>query len=192
MFKNSRKLVSFIVILVIVGQILFALVSRGYTVPRYEGRLFATTGIEFTGQDLHKLNEGAHYFGQTMIGWTRFPSFRVDLINFAGLPVDSDINMHAQERQNFIFTVNSKSPIEINQIILVKDFIQGKIDEYNENTKTEFILSNLDYQTSEINRSYSQGALFVLILSVVLGLALNFIREEFFPNRKLKFWSYCS
>ncbi len=167
----------------LVGQILFWPFSGAYTRPRYENKLYATTGAWFDSADLHKLNEGAHYFGQTMIGWTKFPSFRDDLVAFARLPEDTSLNMHLQERQNIVLTLTTQEPIDRDQIVKAKDFLQGKMDEYNDKTNTKFILSNVDYELAEVERSAATGALFALILSFALCAAYLFLKHEFFPPR---------
>ena len=167
----------------LLGQILFWPFAGAYSSPHYESQLFATTGAWFSSADLHKLNEGAHYFGQTMIGWTKFPSFATDLITFADLPEATSINMHLQERQNLVLTLTTQEPIDQRQIVMAKDFLQGKIDEYNENTNTKFILTNVDYELAEVERSALTGALFALILSLALGAATLFLKKEFFPPR---------
>lgn len=165
------------------GQVVFAILSPRFTRTHYESRIFATTGIRFDGSDLHKLNEGAHYFGQTMIGWTKFPNFQSDLIEFATLPAETGINMHMQERQNIILALATKEPIEFKKLEGAKDFLQTEMDEYSSKTNTKFILTNLDYEQTEIKRSYTFGALFTLLLSVAIGLAILFIRQEFFPPK---------
>ncbi len=186
MFKKYKKPILFLFILAIIGQALFAVVSKRYTDPFYENRIFATVGIQFDGNDLHKLNEGAHYFGQTMIGWTKFPNFKKDLIKKAVLPDDLEINMHIQERQNIIFTLTTNAPIEFSQLIGAKTYLQAKLDDYNDKTNTKFVLTNVDYDQIEVRRSYWFGALTALILSVVAGLALLFIRKEFFSQASMK------
>lgn len=174
-----KKEIYLLLIIVLVGQILFAIVSPGFTAPRYEGRIYATTGVQHKQEDLHKLNEAAHYFGQTMIGWLKFPNFLSDLQSKVSLPVDSGISAHIQERQNIIFTVQSPTPIEKETLIGVKNHIQAKIDQYNAVSQTEFVLSNLDYELVEIKRSYQFGTVVTLIVTLVIGLALIFIRKEF-------------
>jgi len=183
MFKKLKKSVLFLLILVIIGQVVFALLSPRYTTPYYENRIFATVGIEFDGSDLHKLNEGAHYFGQTMIGWTKFPNFKSDLLGFAVFPEDTEINMHMQERQNIIFSLTTKKKVLYAELYKAKTFLQDKINEYNTNTNTKFVLTNVDYEQAEIARTYAFGALFALLLSFVAGLAILFIRKEFFPPK---------
>ncbi len=183
MFKKYEKSLQFLAVLAIAGQFLFLIFSGGYTAPKYEGKFFATTGVEFDGVDLHKLNEGAHYFGQTMIGWTRFPHFREDLVKAAELANDTEINMHMQERQNIIFTLSSSKPVDLIKVETARDFLQGKIDEYNDNSNTHFILSNVDYDLIEIKNTYLFGATFTLLLSIAFGLALLFVRKEFFPPK---------
>ncbi len=186
MFKKLRKPIAFLVIIAILGQIVFAVMSSAYTEPTYENRIFATTGIKFSGQDLHKLNEGAHYFGQTMIGWTKFPSFKHALITEVDLPEGTQVNMHMQERQNIILTLTTSKPIDFDQLEGAKNFLHAEIDEYNKNTSTKFVLSNIDYEQIEVTHSYGFGALVTLVLSVVIGLAALFVRKEFLPP-KLKF-----
>ncbi len=168
-----------ILLLIIVGQILFAITSPRFTEATYEGRIYATTGVQHKQEDLHKLNEAAHYFGQTIIGWLKFPSFLSDLKASVNLPADISVSAHIQERQNIIFTVSSLSTIENRALFGVKDYIQDKIDQYNAVSQTEFILTNLDYELVEIKRSYQFGAMVTLIATLVIGLALIFIRKEF-------------
>ena len=165
--------------IVLVGQILFAFMSPVFTAPCYEGRIYATTAVKHKQEDLHKLNEAAHYFGQTMIGWLKFPNFLSNLQNEVDLPDGSNISAHIQERQNIIFSLSSPTSIEKEALVAVKDHIQIKIDEYNSVSQTEFVLSNLDYELVEIKRSYQFGATVTLIATMVIGLALIFIRREF-------------
>lgn len=183
MFNKPKKIIPFLIAIVLFGQLVFAVFSADYTAPFYENRVFATTGIEYGGNDLHKLNEGAHYFGQTMIGWTKFPSFRHALITDLDLPADTEINMHMQERQNTIFTLTTSDPIDFDQLEGAKNFLQAKIDEYNSNTNTKFVLTNVDYEQVEVSRSYGFGALITLILSVMVGFGILFVRKEFFPAK---------
>ena len=165
------------------GQILFWPFSGAYSASRYESRMFATTGAWFNTTDLHALNDAAHYFGQTMIGWTKFPSFSANLIDFAKLPTDTGVNLHMQERQNVVLTLTTKEPIDQGQIVLAKNFLQSMMDEYNKNTNTKFMLTNIDYELSEVQRSTLTGSAFALVLSIALGAAYLFLKKEFFPPR---------
>jgi len=186
MLKKYKKSLTFLFILVVIGQVIFLLTAWRYTAPFYENRIFATVGIRFEGSDLHKLNEGAHYFGQTMIGWTKFPHFKEALTENTGLPENTEINMHIQERQNIVFTLTTATPIEFSRLKTAKTFLQDKLDDYNEKTSTRFVLTNVDYDQTEVKRSYAFGALTAFILSVVLGMAILFIRKEFFSQTSLK------
>ena len=183
MIKICKKSLNFLVILAVLAQLIFLIFSGSYTTPRHDGKIYATTGIKFQNNDLAKLNEAAHYFGQTMVGWTKFPNFKYDLISYADLPEDTRINMHAQERQNFIFTVTTNKPVGFDSLQEVKNFLQSKIDEYNSNTNTQFVLTNVDIEQVESVKTYAFGALITLLLSVTAGLALLFIRNEFFPPK---------
>ena len=187
MSKSLKNSILFLFVIVIVGQLLFILVSDKYTTPKYESKIFTTTGANYnSGDDLHKINEAAHYFGQTMIGWTKFPNFKGSLIKYASLPSQTDISMHVQERQNFVFNITTKEPIELNKLKKAKDFLQTQINDFNSKTNTKFSLTNLDYNQVKIERSYTFGALFTLILSIAVGLAILFLRREFFqPKLKL-------
>ena len=175
-----KKEINLFLAVVLLGQILFAISANNFTIPRYEGRIYATTGVKHKQEDLHKLNEAAHYFGQTMIGWLKFPNFFSNLQNAIKLPDASGISAHIQERQNIIFTIESSTPIELESLKSVKDYLQGRINEYNSITQTEFVLSNLDYELIEIQKSYRFGALITFIASAVIALALIFIRKELF------------
>ncbi|MBN2087790.1 hypothetical protein JW758_05565 [Candidatus Peregrinibacteria bacterium] len=180
MFKKFKKEIIFTVILILIGQIVYATVSKKFTTPVWENRIYATTGVMHDTSDLHKLNEAAHYFGQTMIGWTKFPSFMSSMSDNVDLPEGSSINAHIQERQNIIFTVTTPEPIEMSKIIQVKDYIQKKMDEYNDVNRTKFVLSSLDYEQAEICKTYGFGAMVALIVSLVVAGCSLFIRKEFF------------
>ncbi len=178
MKKKHKSELKLIIILAIVGQLLFAILSPNFTTPSYDNRIYATTGVMHKQEDLHKLNEAAHYFGQTMIGWLKFPSFMEDLSKVVEVPEGSSMSAHIQERQNIIFTLNTLEPVKPETLIMVKNFLQSKIDEYNSVSQTEFVLTNLDYEQIELKKSYSFGATVTLLVTIVLGLGLIFIRRE--------------
>lgn len=180
MKKNYKKEVVLLIILILIGQVIFAFMSKDFTTPRYENKIYATTGVQHDSSDLHKLNEAAHYFGQTMIGWTKFPNFMNDLSATVGLPEGSSINAHMQERQNIIFTVYTLEPIEMGKLIAVKDYIQGKLDAYNSVNQTKFVLSSLDYEQFEVKKTYDYGAVTALIVSVIIAFAFLFAKKEFY------------
>lgn len=180
MKKEYKIVIKLLVILIIIGQVVFGLISNKFTTPHFESRIYATTGVQHDNSDLHKLNEAAHYFGQTIIGWSKFPNFMNNLSISADLPKDSSMNVRMQERQNIIFTIYTTEPIEMDKLILVKDYIQSKLDEYNSINQTKFILSNLDYEQFEVKKTYGYGAFIAFIISVVIGMAIIFIRREFF------------
>lgn len=169
--------------LLVIGQVSFALVSPVFTTSRYEGRIYATTGVKHKQEDLHTLNEAAHYFGQTMIGWLKFPHFYSDLEKAVNLPDGSSLSAHIQERQNIIFIVASPTPLKQTSLVGVKDYIQGKLNEYNNVNQTEFVLTNLDYELVEIKRSYQFGAVTTLIASTALALAILFFRKELLTGK---------
>ena len=180
MKKQLKSSIIFTIILIIIGQIVFALISSRFTTPSWENRIYATTGVMHDSSDLHKLNEAAHYFGQTMIGWTKFPSFMSSLSDATKLPDGSSINAHIQERQNIIFTVTTSEPIEMNKLVDVKNYVQKKMDEYNSVNRTKFVLSSLDYEQAEIRKTYGFGVIVALIASMVIALGLLFIKKEFY------------
>lgn len=181
--KLQTGFLTSLIVLTVLGQIVFAALSSAYMKPFYENRVFATTGIQFDGSDLHKLNEGAHYFGQTMIGWTKFPSFTRSLLKELDLPVQSSLNMHMQERQNIILTLKTSDLIAYEKLYEVKDYLQDRIDEYNSNTNTRFVLTNVDYEQIEVRRGYLMGSIATFILTTVAALMLAFVRREFFPPK---------
>ncbi|MFH1012870.1 MAG: hypothetical protein V1760_03940 [Candidatus Peregrinibacteria bacterium] len=165
--------------LILLGQLVFLMASPRYTAPSYEGRIYATIGVELIGNsDLHKLNEAAHFFGQTIIGWTKFPNFVKNLREKAGLSADADFSAHMQERQNIVFAVHSSKPVEATDLFEVKNYLQGKLVEYNESSSTGFMLSNLDYEQLETTRSYAFGAAVALALSVLIWLGFWYVKRE--------------
>ena len=179
MNKSIKRQVTLIITLVVIGQVIFGLMSKSFTTPHFENKIYATTGVEHYTSDLHKLNEAAHYFGQTMIGWTKFPNFMKDMIESVGLPEGSSINAHMQERQNIIFTVYTPEPIEMDKLLKAKDYIQGKMDSYNATNRTKFVLSSLDYEQMEAKKTYGFGAVIALIISIIIGVAFLFVKNEF-------------
>jgi hypothetical protein len=177
---KCKKKILLLLVLIIVGQVIFAFISKDFTTPKWENKIYATIGVNHDNSDLHKLNEAGHYFGQTIIGWTKFPSFMRKLSKFTELPEGSSINAHMQERQNIIFTISTPQLLDGKKLIAGHTYIQSILDEYNSINKTKFVLSNVDYQQSEIRRTYLSGVLMALFTSLVIGLGILFIKEEFF------------
>ena len=178
LLKEYKKEIIVILAAVLVGQLLFAFISPSFTKPHYEGRIFSTTGVRHKEEDLHTLNDAAHYFGQTIIGWLKFPNFFSDLQKKVNLPIGSSLSAHMQERQNIIFTLQSPVPLKRDLLVGIKDYIQGKLDQYNAVSQTGFVLTNVDYELVEIAKSYQFGATTALIASLALALAFLFIRRE--------------
>ena len=178
--KTYKKEIITLIVFVLIGQVVFAFFANKYTTPSYEGRIYATMAVKHDASDLHKLNEAAHYFGDTMIGWTKFPHFMEKVKSKVELPDGVYITGSHQERQNLIFTVHSPTLIELNKVINIKDFIQNEIDEYNKKSNTGFVFSNLDYEQITIQRDYKFGAGIVFVLSIFLFGGFAFIRKEFF------------
>lgn len=184
MIKKIKTYSLLFTALLLLSQLIFYFYSAEFTKTTYRNRVFFTTGIVFDGSDLHKLTEGAHYFGNTIVGWSRFPSFRADLIRQFELSQDIKINLHIQERQNLVFLIESNDPMSIDQLKGAKDYLQGKIEEYNSNTNTQFVMTNVDYEQLESSRSYAFGALVSLAIAVLLFL-LIFFTKEIYLNLKL-------
>ena len=178
MINKYKKEIILILALIVLGQVAFAVYSKKYTVPKYENSIYATMGVKNETSDLKMLNEAAHYFGQTVIGWTKFPHFVGNMMKETGLPEESDLNAHMQERQNIVFMVSTPGPIGEKQLLGVKDFIQKQLNSYNQGNKTNFLLSNVDFEQVEIRHSYAMGALIAFALSLILGAAVLFARKE--------------
>ncbi len=183
MSKKTSFALWLLLALVAGGQAAFLALSGRFTAPRYEGRIFATTGVMHESEDLHKLNEAAHYFGYTLIGWTKFPSFNGRAKAAASLPEDAVVGAYLQERQNIIFTVGSREPLRQEQLEGVRAFFQSEIDAYNALSQTRFVLSNSDYEVADVSKSYALGAIAVLLASGVLWLGILFVKREFFGKR---------
>ncbi|MDH5596740.1 MAG: hypothetical protein OEY44_01440, partial [Candidatus Peregrinibacteria bacterium] len=124
MHKSFRESIKIGLAIVVLGQLIFALYSPRYLTPSFQGRIYATTGVKHKQEDLHKLNEAAHYFGQTIIGWLKFPSFMSDLSEYVELPPGSFVSAHIQERQNIIFTLSSAESPSFEMLMEIKNFIQ--------------------------------------------------------------------
>jgi len=178
--KKALKIdFSIALILLVLGQLFFLVYSPRFLKVDYNNQIFVTTGVRHEQEDLHRLNEAAHYFGETMIGWMKFPSFMSDLVSAVDLPEGSRMHGQLQERQNMIFVLNTPSPIELEVLEGVKDFVQTKIDAYNEVGQTEFVLANVDYLQTEERKTYGFGASIVFFVTLILGLAWAFVRREF-------------
>ncbi|MBI5412581.1 hypothetical protein HZA43_05445 [Candidatus Peregrinibacteria bacterium] len=164
--------------LILVSQIAFALYAPTYTRDQYSAELFATIGIRYDGTDLHKLNEGAHYFGQTIIGWTKFPSFMSEAIRFAELPEGSTVSAHMQERQNIVFQMDAPVVITPENVQKIEQFINNKLAAYNKVANVHIELENVDSEIVNGHRSYMSGAAIFLTLALVAGGGLwSFFRR---------------
>jgi hypothetical protein len=168
--------------LLILGQLCFFAFKDSFLAPRYEARFYATVGIVFEGDDLHKLNEAAHYFGQTLIGWTKYPHFKSGLIAAAQLPEDTQLGMHAQERQNFVMTLSSKTAFTEATALKAFDYLEGALKEYNQKTKTRFVLTNKDQEFLTLKRSYAEGAALAFLASLIATAGFIFIRWNRSPR----------
>lgn len=179
LIRKYQKELTFLLVVVLLGQLFFMLISPGFLRPRFEGRVYATIGAMHKTEDLHTLNDAAHYFGQTMIGWLKFPHFFEDLQKKVKFPEGSSLSAHMQERQNIIFTVSSPQPLSMDEVYALKDYIQSKLDSYNDVNQTKFLLTNPDYELATLQKSYGFGAVVALIVSLTLGFAVLFMRKEF-------------
>ena len=178
--KTYRKEIIILLIFVLIGQAVFAFFGKTYTRTSYQSKIYATMAVKHDSSDLHKLNEAAHYFGDTMIGWIKFPHFMENLKTKVDLPDDVYMTASHQERQNLIFVLHSPTQIELEKVVNVKDLIQGEIDKYNEKSNTGFVFSNLDYEQITIQRDYKFGAAIIFVLSMFLFGGFIFVRKEFF------------
>ncbi len=166
----SRRFAFVALGLILAGQALFYATSPRYTAPRFEARLYTTLGVQFArGSDLHQLNEAAHYFGQTIIGWTKFPHFLPELSKALGFEPAS-LGAHMQERQNLIFTLDSSTPLTEESLRKARAYLQSKLDEYNRQSATTFVFTNTDEELVNKTRSYAGGALITLVLSMAVSL----------------------
>lgn len=166
--------------IIIIGQLIFLVLSPKFMQESFVNRIYATTAVKHRSEDLHKLNEAAHYFGQTMIGWLKFPNFMNQLTEVVTvLPEGSGMSARVQERQNIIFELITPVPIELSTLESVRTFIQGKIDDYNVASTTEFVLSNVDYEQLTVKKTYAMGAVITFMACIVLYGGVWFLRREF-------------
>lgn len=176
--KNKLKQYGVLAIsLIILGQVGFLAYSPKYLETSYTSKIYATTGVKHKQEDLHKLNEAAHYFGQTIIGWLKFPSFMSDLASQVNLPEGSSMYAHIQERQNLIFNLDSPEEIKKETLFEVKEFVQEKIDEYNSVSQTEFVLTNFDYEQITQKNTYGFGAIVTFFLSLTIAGGIIILKE---------------
>ncbi len=176
--RHYVKAMAFLAALVVVGQLIFLLISPRFTQVSYDNKIYATVGVEFEEGDLSGINSAANDFRKTMIGWLKFPNFMGDLAQVIQLPEGSGISASEQERQNMIFNLHTAEPIEVEVLFEVGDYIQAEIDEYNDLSNTKYILTNLDYEQVTLQKSYKFGAAVTFLASVIVGLGLWFIKRE--------------
>lgn len=168
-------------ILIVLGQLAFFVMSSNFTAMSYEGRIYVTNGVRHAvGDQLYSDQQAAHFFNETIIGWLRFPNFQPEAREYANLPNDAALGGYLQERQNAIFTVSSVEQLEETQLVNVQEFIQNRLDEYNAQNDTKYFLSNPDYEIVPVQKSYQFGAAVALLVSLVLGIGVGFVRREFF------------
>lgn len=178
--KKALKIdITIALFITLFAQLIFFFYSPNFTEVSYTNRIFATTGVRHEQEDLQKLNEAAHFFGETMIGWLKFPSLMADLHDAVDLPEGSAISAQLQERQNIIFVLSTPTSLELDKLIETKNFLQSKIDAYNEVGQTKFILTNFDYDQVKNQRSYQFGAIVIFIASLVFAVTWSFVRREF-------------
>jgi len=76
-----------------------------------------------------------------------------------------------------VFTVSSSSPLLAEQLTGIAGVLQKKLDQYNAISKTGFRLSNVDYETLDLTRSYFSGAFITFILVGFLWGTLVYLRK---------------
>lgn len=168
-------------LLIVLGQLIFFMMSDNFTALSYEGRIYVTNGVRQEAEtDLHSNQQAAHFFNETVIGWLRFPSFQPQVKAYADLPDDAMVGGYLQERQNVIFTVGSTQQMERGQLEKVHEFIQEKLNDYNFQNDTTYFLANADYEVVPVQKSYKFGAAVALLAAVVLGVGMGFARRELF------------
>jgi len=167
-------------ILAVLGQAVFWVASPRLMETRHAGEIFATMGVEWNGTELHHAHEAAHFFQNTVVGWLKFPHFDSELKKAVPtLPPDAGVSGSLQERQNMVIRVESAAALTLDSLRGVQDFVQARIDAYNQTAGTAFLLANTDLTLSQKSLSYFTGALATLFASLVLALAIQFIRREF-------------
>lgn len=170
--------------LVIVGQLIFWTISPNYLRVSYSNNIYATIGVQENQESLQSLSEAAHQFGQTITGWLKFPNFMTQLSKAVTLPEGSNISAHLQERQNIIISLATPMPIERETLIQVAKYLQAKIDDYNEVSETEFILTQLDYELLENQKTYGFGAGVAFVVTLIIAVGVWYLRREIAGLRK--------
>ena len=165
-------------ILIILGQLIFFILSPRFLEVSYSNRIYGTVGVQENQENLQSLSEAAHQFGQTLMGWLKFPSFMEQLSQTVELPQGASISAYQQERQNIIITLMTPQPIEEETLVQVEVYIQNKIEAYNQVSQTEFILTQLDFEQVKLQKTYSFGAGVTLVISLILGAGIWFLRRE--------------
>ncbi len=165
-------------ILVILGQLIFLIVSPKFLEVSHVNQIFSTIGVQDKQENLQTLSEAANQFGQTLSGWMKFPNFMNDLSKAVPLPAGSSIEAYMQERQNLIITLNTPSTIPSDALMKVKDFVQAKINAYNEVSQTKFILTQVDFAQTDQQKTYTFGAGVTLIITLILAMGIAFLRRE--------------
>lgn len=177
--KKTLKIDLLITIgIIILGQLVFLVLSPRFLQISYSNEVFATIGVQENQENLQSLSEAANQFGQTMTGWLKFPNFMTNLSKQVSLPEGSSISAHLQERQNIIFTLTTSKEISSEALIKVKDYLQTQIDNYNKVSQTEFILTQIDYSQSKIQKTYAFGAGVTIVICLILSAGIWFLRKE--------------
>lgn len=187
--KKQLKIDLVITVLILaLGQLVFFLVSPKFLQVSYENRIYTTMGFENSQVppsemgDLRQAVGGqadaAQQFGQTLMGWLKFPNFMARLSEVVPLPIGSNISSHPQERQNMIITLNTPEEIKLETLMAVKDYLQAKIDEYNKVSQTNYLMTQLDFEQAKLQKTYSFGASVTLIITLILSGSVLFLRRE--------------
>lgn len=149
--------------------------------PDGRGLLFLTIGInqELLGNETssYELQRASEHFSDIVLGWVKEPSFSREL--------DAELSYHLtytgvrQEKQNLIFNLSADSSLyDSGAAKVFLNLIEGRINEYNSNTKAGYVTAMSRY-SDLAPLAYDSKALFGRValtfgLSVIILISLEY------------------
>lgn len=158
----------------VLSGLLFIYVATQKTAPSYHTILFTT--IANQSESSSQENEQAStYFGETLMGWFRNPSFLNKIFETAG--IQGAISAHKQERQNLIIEIDSANQADGEKLAQkTLTALEAEIVTFNQKTQSNFQILNLGITTSPnpIKNTFLLFAGFLFGFLMISGLILIF------------------
>jgi hypothetical protein len=159
------------------GGIIALLFSALTQHTKYETITFITVVSSDEDSSVSEKESAANFFTETLIGWTRDPSFQEEVMAMSKIP--GNFSLQRQERRNLVLITSSER--ENHSDIILKEALktlQERIYEHNIISKTNYDLIIAPATNNQKNPTLLFGFLGGLVLGMFFGGSIVYIRKN--------------